>query len=528
MKRPSTKMISIITSIAGLIFLSACGGSGNSPEFDAIDWTKQEFGEASQFKNLCQVPRTDLNGNAFRDRSGSTLQENQWLRAWSYDTYLWYDEIIYQDPALFTSTDEFFDTLKTDATTPSGGAKDNFHFSLNTEQYLQQSQSGISSGYGVQWALVSTTPPRELRVAFTQPNSPAFNQNLSRGAEILEIDGVDLINAGTQAEVDVLNAGISPRAVGETHTFLVRDLGATQTRTVTLTSAVVQESAVLASDVITTNSGNVAYLMYNTFRAFSETELVAAMNAFADQDITDLVLDLRYNGGGLLDLASEVAYMIVGDTATQDKIFEQTIFNAQHPTINPVTGATLRPVPFFNTSTSAGILPAGTALPALNLTRVFVLTTGRTCSASEAVINGLRGIDIDVILIGDSTCGKPYGFYPTDNCGTTYFTIQFTGANDKGFGEYPDGFTPENSTGPLGVTVPGCSVPDDYDHALGDPEEALLKQALEFRDTGTCTAQPVSKSQMAQNKPESSIGLPLTIPAGLVEKIITQPSSKTQ
>ena len=58
-----------------------------------------------------------------------------------------------------------------------------------------------------------------------------------------------------------------------------------------------------------------------------------------------------------------------------------------------------------------------------------------TCSASESIINGLRGVNVQVIQIGSTTCGKPYGFYPEDNCGTTYFSIQFKGVNAAGFGE---------------------------------------------------------------------------------------------
>jgi hypothetical protein len=70
-----------------------------------------------------------------------------------------------------------------------------------------------------------------------------------------------------------------------------------------------------------------------------------------------------------------------------------------------------------------------------------VLTTAGTCSASEAVINGLRGIDVEVNLIGGETCGKPYAFVPQPNCGTTYFAIQTQGVNNKGFGDYADGFS---------------------------------------------------------------------------------------
>jgi hypothetical protein len=98
-----------------------------------------------------------------------------------------------------------------------------------------------------------------------------------------------------------------------------------------------------------------------------------------------------------------------------------------------------------------------------------------------------------VFLIGATTCGKPYGFYPEDNCGTTYYTIQLKGANAKGFGEYSDGFIPSNSDN--GTTrVKGCSVEDDLSHQLGDSSEAMLATALRFRATGNC-ASAVTRSQ---------------------------------
>ena len=93
-----------------------------------------------------------------------------------------------------------------------------------------------------------------------------------------------------------------------------------------------------------------------------------------------------------------------------------------------------------------------------------------------------------MIEIGSTTCGKPYGFYPEDNCGTTYFSIQFQGVNDQGFGDYPDGFSPANATGTVGVGVPGCAVADDYGHGLGDPREARLAAALGYLAGQGCPA----------------------------------------
>jgi hypothetical protein len=120
-------------------------------------------------------------------------------------------------------------------------------------------------------------------------------------------------------------------------------------------------------------------------------------------------------------------------------------------------------------------------LPTLNLPRVFVLTGGTTCSASESIINSLVGVNVQVIQIGSTTCGKPYGFYPTDNCGTTYFSIQFQGVNAMGQGGYSDGFSPANTaSGVVGLQLPGCSVADDFSHALGDPAEGRLSTALAY------------------------------------------------
>src|SRR4029453_5362330 len=136
--------------------------------------------------------------------------------------------------------------------------------------------------------------------------------------------------------------------------------------------------------------------------------------------------------------------------------FELTQFNDKHRSVDPVTNQQLSPPPFIDKS--PGLAPGldqGLQLPTLNLARVFILTGPGTCSASEAVMNGLAGVDVDVIQIGATTCGKPYGFYPEDNCGTTYFSIQFQGVNHKGFGDYADGFVP-GGDGPSGV--PGCEV----------------------------------------------------------------------
>ena len=211
------------------------------------------------------------------------------------------------------------------------------------------------------------------------------------------------------------------------------------------------------------------------------------IDELARAGVTDMVLDLRYNGGGYLAIASQLAYMIAGPDA-RGRVFSELQFNDKHGESNPVTGDRLVPSYFRDATTGWFDEPGGVPLPYLSLSRVFVLSGPGTCSASEAVINGLRGIDVEVVLIGATTCGKPYGFYPQDNCGTTYNTVQFRGVNAKGFGDYADGFTPANAPGAASTKISGCAVADDFGHMFGDPSEGRLAAALRYRVDGVCPA----------------------------------------
>lgn len=473
------------------------GGSTPPPPPPAPTWTPGTFEPASNFDQRCENPRSgfDIEGNPFPDVQGSTTIENFWLRSWTEETYLWNDEVTDRDPATFDDRLEYFALLRTFATTPSGEDKDDFHFSEPTEEFLAARNSAGSASYGFSLAAIRNTPPRDYRIRYVDPDTPAAEvingqQQFLRGTRILTVDGVDLVNGGaTQAEIDTLNAGLFPADPGETHVFEVQDAGSGATRTVTITSANLARKPVLQTAVIDAAGGaRVGYIVFNTFSpSASEQEIVDAVTDMAAQGIDDLVLDLRYNGGGLLAVASQLSHMIAGDAFTDGAFFETLRFNANAGNRNPVTGDINEPIPFYD-ETLGFSATAGVPLPELNLPRVFILSTAGTCSASEAVINGLRGVNFEVLLIGDITCGKPFGFYPTDNCGETYYTIQFQGVNFQGFGDYADGFVPDDNDFPFGVRLGGCSVADDLNYALGDENEPLLAAALHYRETGTCPA----------------------------------------
>jgi hypothetical protein len=181
-------------------------------------------------------------------------------------------------------------------------------------------------------------------------------------------------------------------------------------------------------------------------------------------------------------------------------VFEQLSYNSKRSAENSRT-------PFYAESCllSGAKCTDERPLPSLNLGRVFVLTQSGTCSASEAIINGLRGVDVEVIQIGGTTCGKPYGFTAKDNCGISYFPIEFVGVNAKGFGDYADGFTPGGGSGPR--QLPGCAVADDFERALGDPAEAMLAAALAYRANGQCPANSGLSKAMASARTEGQLAL---------------------
>jgi C-terminal processing protease CtpA/Prc len=491
--------------------LSSCGGGGSgggstfapptAPRTDG--WQQGVFEPASTFKSSCALPRNGINpatGTAYSDQIGSISDEQMYLRSFSNNTYLWYSEVTDRDPTLFDTALTYFDTLITNRTDANGDPIDRFHFTYDSQDWYELSQTGVSAGYGATIVFGSLTPPRDARIAFVEAGSPAAAAgfDLGRGDRILFVDGVSIDSSSNQG-IDVLNAALFPSGPGENHQFEIQDQSTGLVRIVNMQTASISIDPV---QVFTLSDGRRAgYLLFNDHIATAELALIEAVETLNSGDgIDELVLDLRYNGGGFLAIASELSYMIAGTDATANETFELLQFNDKHTSINPVTGRALAPTPFYSNALGPPFnAPVGMALPTLDLNRVIVLTGETTCSASEAIINGLRGINLTVMLVGSRTCGKPYGFYPEENCGTTYFTVQFQGVNALGFGDYPNGFVPANTFDNVGVRVPGCAVADDFDTALGDPDEAQLRAALDLLEGRPCPS-PTSVAVRGGNK----------------------------
>jgi C-terminal processing protease CtpA/Prc len=182
--------------------------------------------------------------------------------------------------------------------------------------------------------------------------------------------------------------------------------------------------------------------------------------AFAElraKGVTELVLDLRYNGGGLVSVAQHLASLI-GGVRTNGQVLSEYFHNDRNAFRNRV----LRFEPKAH---------------ALALDRLVVITTRSSASASELVINALRPF-MPVLVIGDRTYGKPVGQYGITFCDKVLAPVSFTLRNANGEGDYFDGIAPT------------CSAPDDLERQLGDPQEGSLREALNVITTGHCSTPP--------------------------------------
>jgi carboxyl-terminal processing protease len=471
-----------------VLALQACGGGGGGTSSVASSAATAY----SQKANLCVNPRAGIDPRtqeSYLDQAGSLAQEKDWVSAFSSDTYLWYSELPTLNANAFATPQDLFASLKTSATTPSGSLKDRFHFAMSSADWYAFSSAGVSVDYGITWSVIAAAPPRNVSVAMLEPTAPSAHQIVTRGMKLLTVDGIDVVNSTSAADVKTINQALFPSTVGESHQFLFqKGLGV---YSATLTAQTITTVPVPLTKTINTATGKLGYIQFNDHIASAQTPLVNAFNQLQTAGVNDLVLDLRYNGGGYLDMASQVAYMIAPTVKTNGALFEKVLFNDKNPFASTDVENS---VPFFTQTLDYGTGGSGAALPNLGLARVYVLTSSHTASASEAIINSLRGVGVEVILIGSTTTGKPYGFIPQDNCGTTYFTIQFKGVNALGLGDYADGFTPH------------CAVVDDLSKSMGDSLEKMFAQAQYYRSYGSCNP-AYAKPAAAQSVSKTSASL---------------------
>lgn len=377
------------------------------------------------------------------DVAPETANANAEINAAVYELmkewYLWNDQLPTIDPNDYDSPEEVLEALRYQEL-------DKWSYIQDAATFDQYFSGGQFTGYGMG---MKVDENNDVRISFVYKDSPADKQGINRGYTIRKVNGQD---AGTLLTQNKFTAALGADDAGVQTQFEMAD-PAGNVRQITLTKEAVTINTVLVREVKQVGNTKVGYLVFNTFIEKSNQELDEAFNYFKSQGVTELVLDLRYNGGGSLDVAEHLASLIGSAKAGTSEFVELT-FNAQKQNANQ---------PFNFKASSAD----------LNLDRLFVITTQASASASEAVVNGLKPY-MPVYLIGDDTHGKPVGMNVFKDKDNKYAIapITFKVANKNGEAEYYNGIPADAKT------------LDDLTVPFGDVTEDCLEQALYYVENG--------------------------------------------
>jgi C-terminal peptidase prc len=377
------------------------------------------------------------------------------------NVYLWYEEIPDVDPAAFASPDELLDAVV---------YKDIDKWSYITTRAQNDAyyNEGVRVGLGVR---MRQEESGEVRLGLVYEGSPAHAAGLQRGDKILALNGKTVAEI---EEGDLWATILGEDKEGVKVDMAFEELGGS-TRSLTIEKAAFTYKSAPVHKVVQSGDRAVGYLFFDRFIGPSHEELTQVFQSFKAAGVNELVLDLRYNGGGLIDVALKLGGLI-GGSVTKGQVFNQTVHNDKHESWNKTQ--------LFEAYEES-----------LDLPRVFILTTPSTASASELLINGLEPV-ISVTLIGGATYGKPVGSGSWDVCDLVVHPISFRMLNASGHGDFYEGLPPD------------CIAGDELSAALGDETEESFEEALHFIQHGACSmsAQPKARGSRSTS---SSKELPL-------------------
>lgn len=372
--------------------------------------------------------------------SCSAYTQKEFVHKALQDRYYWYQEIPDTvDYDNFASSSAVLEHLKYQP-------YDRFSYIASSASFDSYYNEGQYIGFGFGY------DPKTAYLRFVYSDSPFGHAGFQRGDKIISVDGE--LTSGIISN-DTWSNTFGDASIGVSRTFVIehQDINSPNT-TVTLNKEVVTINTVLAAKTFSQNNHNYAYLAFKNFISPSYAELNTAFSQFKTDNSDKLILDLRYNGGGSIAVASTLASYIYKSNNTVDT-FTRLKFNDKYSSENYSF--------FFNNLEHS-----------LNLDEVIILTTDATCSASEMIINALDPF-IDVTVIGSTTCGKPIGMRSQSFCDNELVAINFQGFNHDNFGDYFDGL-PAN-----------CAAQDDVNYSFGDFDEPMLKAALDFDQQAICS-----------------------------------------
>ena len=389
--------------------------------------------------------------------------------AYSRDIYLWYNQI----PATFNGRsyndpDAIMSALRKYSIEPGFSAPvDRWSFA-ETKAKWDGVSSGIAGDFGLD---VFFRTEGDLRVKYVEKESPAGRAGVRRGWRITKINGSTNI-ATNNSDAIVKAVWESPSS---SFTFQKPDGSSVD---LSFTAASYRERPVYLDTVYNVNNTKVGYLVFNSFMGDTTNtynEFARVFNRFAANNVSEVVVDLRYNGGGYVSVQEKLANYLVTSSANGSLMMKQQ-FNDKYPQYNSVTN--------FQ------------KLGSLNASRLFFIVSGSTASASELLINNLKPY-MDVKLVGPrSTYGKPVGFFPIPVGDWYIFPVSFRTTNKNGEGNYFNGI-PVNNT-----------AADGLDKDWGDMGESSLASVLSFIGTGAFRTQAEStqSTEIARYKSQTAAG----------------------
>jgi carboxyl-terminal processing protease len=364
------------------------------------------------------------------------------------------------DPAQFATADDLLNTL---TATARAQQKDRFFSHLTSIAAEQQFfAAGESIGFGVSFR----PSPDNTRLFITQvfEGSAADDALFARGDEILQIgtSATTLVSVTTLlAQPNGLNDALGPNETGVSRTFRVRLQDGSETvRTAskrTFSLDPVPEARVIPRSGL----APVGYINLRTFVSPAEAALRAAFTQFRQAGVQDLIIDLRYNGGGLVSTAEVLGSLLAQQAAAAASLMHRTQFNANRPSIDVnfrVESQAIEPV------------------------SIVFLTTQSSASASELLINALSPY-ANTAIVGERSFGKPVGqeAFDLQGCDTRLRLVTFKSVNRDNFGDYFTGLHPDS-----GFTDAFCDAEDDLTQPQGEEAEEMTSVALSWIESGAC------------------------------------------
>jgi len=369
--------------------------------------------------------------------------------------YLWRDQVPSVDLSNYSSPEALlygltYDTLDKWSYIVAANEFDAF---LEEGKYI-----GIGLGIDYDSAL-------DVRVTYVYSESPADRAGIERGDKIIEIGGQSVSDIGAE---ELWGAILSSPQIGEPIRLKTMTSEGAASE-IHLTTEWVSVEPILHSSVINEGGKRIGYLVYQEFIDISTQEIDDVFAGFKSEAIDALILDLRYNPGGLLGTAKYLAELIGGN-----RIAGSTFAKLRHNAAYSVWNAEMA----FDLNANAVDLDAFT-----------VITTESTCSASEMLINGLKPY-MSVSLVGTKTCGKPVGMYAFDIMDKYLCPVANHATNANNEGAYYEGI------------LPTCNADDDLTKPLGDTQETMLHDAIYLITSGSCTPSPRDKPKPSGKKIE--------------------------